>query len=445
MGLRERVVNLISPPQRNADLGISTGSYNLANNNSVVVDSSKPLGKKTTPETSRVPKIELEASYRHEPNVFNAVNKTVQVIMAAGYRLVGEEESVGFFTDFFANIGHEGGEMEWEELLTSIFKHQMVYGEAWNELIPAKRDPNKIVDLQLIDAKKMDYAKDGDNKIVLDSYGDPVGYVETLPLMYETDAKGVAPKEVDLGTNQIFFPPKRIAHYKLYTIGDSFYGIGLIEPSYKQVVRKLSMEEALANSVNRTGFPIKKAKIGDINHEPTEELIQRTVEKLRGMDYRDVIAFPYWVDYGIVESQNPEKLQEHLDYYINQIVTGTGLPKALATGGGEETNRATLDRQEALAKHTMKDIVRRTTMIIEKKIIQPVAEANNKSPVKINWGEIEIEELDARAERLARYTQAGLLTPDSKIEALIRNIEDLPMQDAKAGGANGAKADKASP
>ena len=77
-------------------------------------------------------------------------------------------------------------------------------------------------------------------------------------------------------------------------------------------------------------------------------------------------------------------------------------------------------------KRSLKDIIRRTVRVIEKDIIDPVAKANNISPVKILWGEIAIEDLDSRASRLVRYAKAGLLTPDKGIEALIRKIEELP-------------------
>jgi len=429
VGARDWVVKkLSSPTLPSVDLYGASSTQILKAGGKITVDSSQPIGIKTTPTIPRAPKAELEAAYVAEPNMFNAINKTTQLVMAAGYRLLGDDESVSFFEEFFDEIGTRGGEMEWQELLTSVYKHQMVYGEAWNELIPAKRDKNRIVDLQLRDPKKMNYTLNANDKIVLDAHGDPVGYVETLPMEYAiAEKRFVAPKEVAMQANQIFFPPSALAHYRLYTIGDGFYGVGLIEPSYKTIVRKLSMEEALANAVNRTGFPRLHASVGKEGvHEPTEEQIQRLIEKLKNADNMNVFAYPYYVDLKILQANRPEALQEHLTYYINQIVTGTGLPRALATGMGEETNRATLNRQEALAKLTLKDIIRRTVRVIEKDIIKPVAESNNVNPVKILWGEISIEELDGKAERLVAYTGAGLLSYDEGVEALIRKLEDLP-------------------
>ncbi len=430
MGLTEFITSkILSQKQTTTFASVITKPYSveLASRKKIVVDdSSIPTGMKTTPTISRVSKAELEAVYMSEPNMFNAINKTYQLIMSAGYRLLGDAKSVKFFEEFFRTIGSRGGELEWIELLTSIFKHQLIYGEAWIEKIPAKRDSEKIVDLQLIDPKKMNYAKDSENKIALDVYGNPLGYVEKLPIEYTIEKKQIPPKPVTLDTNEIFFNPDQIAHFKLYTIGDSFYPIGIIEPTYRTIVRKLNMEQALANSVDRNGFPRLLIEIGDDNHEPTEEMIQRAVEKIKDLNYMGVIGHPYWMKTKMVEASNPEKLQQHLEYYTDQICTGTGLPKALVTGLGAETNRATLNRQESLAKLTLKDTIRRTLKSFEKEVVEPVAFSNGVNPVKFLWGEISIEELDGKATRLTKYTQAGLIIPDKGIEKVLRKFEDLP-------------------
>lgn len=433
MGIRKTIANLVSPPEppKAMTFGLATGGSKITTGK-IAVDSRAPISKRVTPEIPRVDKSELEGCYLREPTTFNSINKTAQIIMAAGYKLIGDDESVSFFQEFFDEIGLRGGELEWEELLNSIFRHQMIYGEAWNELILSKRDKGKIVDLSLIDPKRMDYAKDSSEKIVLDVHGNPLGYTETLPYDYTIESKIQPPKEVTLSLNQLFFPPDRLVHYKLYTMGDAFYGVGLIEPAYLAILRKTNLERAHANAVDKNGFPVKKVKIGDDNHEPTEEMIERTIEKIKNANYREVFAFPHWMDIEFLEAKSPEKLNEHLVYYTDQIVTSMGLPRALATGAGEQTNRATLNRQEAVTKLTLKDIVRRTLRIMNKKIIAPVAKSNNVSPVKIVWGEMSVEELDGKAKRLTSYVKAGLLMPDLEIEALLRKYEDLPRRNKNA-------------
>jgi hypothetical protein len=115
------------------------------------------------------------------------------------------------------------------------------------------------------------------------------------------------------------------------------------------------------------------------------------------------------------------------------------MPKAFATGAGEETNRSTLNRQEAILKMTLKDIVNRTTGTIQKYIINPIAEYEKIKPVKMVWGEISVEELDGKSKRLASYVTSGLIKPDANIESLIRKMEDLPAVTTSGNSETGIK------
>ncbi len=298
-----------------------------------------PFTQKTTPTIKRIDKAKLEQLYLLDPVIFNSINKIVQIIMSAGYKLIGSDESVSFFEEFLDSIGSRGGELEWDSLLELNFKFPCIYGDSWNELIYNKKK-NMIVDLDVIDPKKMDYAKNSSGKIILDNFMNPVGYVEKLPMDYSAINKIKPPANVFLNPNEIFLPPEKVAHYKLYTVGDSFYGIGLIEPIYNTALRKLNMEQALANSWWMTGFPLKKGKVGDLNHEPTEEHMRSMAENIKNLDYKSTVVLPYYADVELLESSKPEKRKEILNYFIEQEITGIGLPKAYATGSGEATNRA---------------------------------------------------------------------------------------------------------
>lgn len=387
-----------------------------------------PLGRKSTPEIVRVEKSKLEQMYISNPVIFNSINKIVQIMMAAGYSITGDDKAVAVIEDFLDSIGETGGEYDWKTLLETILKHCCVYGNAWIEKIYNKSG-TEIVDLDFIDPKKMDYARDANQKIVLDKYNRPVGYVQTLPFDVEAENKIKPPEGVSLPSNSIFIPPERIIHFQLYTIGDGFDGIGLIEPIYKTALRKLNMEEALANSWWLTGFPLKKGKVGDINHEPTEEQLVNMAESIKNLDYKSSIVVPYYADVEILEAKRPEKLKEQLNYFIDQEITGLGLPKAFATGLGEETNRATLARQEYLLKLSLKDITGRVSKAITTKLFKPYSEMQKlKTYPVMKWGEIAIEELDSKAKRLIEYATAGIITPDKDLEEYIRKVEDLPQK-----------------
>jgi hypothetical protein len=379
---------------------------------------------------------ELEYSYMQNPTLFNGINKIVQTIMSAPHEVIAKDKKVQkHFDEMINNLGHSGSDITWEELLSDIYKHQCIYGRAFVENIYNKRH-NRIVDWDIIDPKKMDYAKDSNGKIVLDKFGNNVGYFEKIPY-FSVDAATEAREQMEQGkypkgvappsdAKVIFLTSDQVAQMKLFTVGDGFYGIGLIEPIYKTSLRKMNIEEALANAIYRHGFPIIWAQLGDMNHEPTPQQIENMLEKLKNINFKQEIATPYYYQLHMLESKKAEKLREHLDYFKEQEVTGLGIPKPFATGGAEGATKATLGNQSSMFQLTLRDIIKKTTYAIEKYMFAPVCELEGfKEIPKIKWDLVGESQLDDKAKRIVSYIKAGVLQPDMKIADFIKKIEDI--------------------
>ena len=77
--------------------------------------SSEPRGVsiKTTPKIVRIDPAELEQTYVSDPFCFNSINKSTQMIMAAGYELVDDVGS--YYENFFANIGDVGEDITFND------------------------------------------------------------------------------------------------------------------------------------------------------------------------------------------------------------------------------------------------------------------------------------------------------------------------------------------
>jgi len=401
----------------------SAKTYELGN-------TGEPLAEKTTPTIVRVAQSELELTYLHNPLIFNGINKIIQTIMSAEHELVCKSPEIKtYFEAYFEELGNSGSDITWEELLSQIYKFQCIYGKAWVENIFNKRQ-NRIVDWDLIDPKKMDYAKQSEDKIALNKFGKPIGYVETLP--YDTPVtktnltKEAIAANVTLPPNSIFLEPRRIAQIKLFTIGDGFYPIGLIEPIYQSSLRKLNVESALANSIWKLGFPTRIAKIGDANHEPTPQQVESILNKLKDSTYKTELSIPYYVAIDILESKKAvEKLKENLEYFKENEVAGLGIPKPFVTGGGEETNRATLGNQDSMFQLTLRDIIDKTCESIRKYMFKPLCEFEGfKEIPRLKWEVTGSDELDKKTKRLIAYIKAGALEPQS-IKAYIKKAEKI--------------------
>ena len=374
-----------------------------------VIDSvkSEPSTKKVTPELIRVSRINLEMGYIKEPTTFNLVNVTTQLIMSAGRRLDGEKEDVDFMTRFLDNLGYTGGTNLWDPILTLIFKHQIIFGNAYLELITSTKEVNglkPIVDFDIIDPKMMDYAKDGTGNIVMDMFGRPVGYVQTIPddfggMDLDSFKKHKVPKGVALTSNQIYIPNEFIVHFKLHSIGDNYYPLGFIEPAYNSIMYKLKLEEAMINAIMRHGFPILLGKMGDQNHVPTPNQIQDLLNNMKDMTYKHEIAVPYYVDIQFLESKTVTQLREHLEYYTEQMITSFGIPQAIATSVGDSTNRATLTSSIMVLETTLRQFVINTVRQIEYKLFMQIARSHGRKSIpSLEWDKIDTSGLKSEIE-----------------------------------------------
>lgn len=401
------------------------------------------IASKFTPSRVRVDRNELELAYIHDPVIFGGINRVTQTIMSTPRELSGGKEKYRKFIEkFMRNIGNSGNNNTEEEFLSRLFFSECVFGPGFIQFIYNRRG-NLIVDIGIVDAKTMDYAKDGSGNIVMDQYGRPIGYTQKFPLM-ETIPERLSKfrkvpegSEVSLYDNEIFIPATRIAMTKLFTVGDEFYPLGIVESIYKRSVRKLNMEEALANTVYTMGFPIKKCEVGDEKHKPTPGELNNVLEKLKKLDYKTSIALPYWQKLDLLQPSRIESLDKQFGYFINMQASGMGVPLAYITGSGEGIDKNTAVFVDNLFTATVADIINRTIRDISKNIFKKILEvefSNGNKTFKIDLNDVPyykfdipgIGALDKQADRLRKLEKAGVLPEDkSKISEKVVRKEGL--------------------
>jgi len=364
---------------------------------------------------------ELEYAYRKDPICFNAINKTVQIIMAAGYEFNGKGKRK--YEEFFDDIGNVGEETTFEELLEGIYLNQLVYGNAYVELVFDKKTDSTILDLLLIDPKRIDYAKDSSDNIVLVN-GRPIGYVYKLASGYYAEGD-LKPEEVTVKENQIFISAKKICHFKLHTIGDRYYGIGLIEPGYRSILRKMKIEEANTNSIyDRGTYPVI-VSVGDEIHEPVPADVERATEVVSKMKFNRYVGLPYWIKPNTLEVKQSDIVQSTLDYLRVNETASLGMPMAFAAGSGEATNRATLNNQQQILELTLNQTVKKTVAQFKKYILGRLSFYNHFGPIpEFTWGDIGAGSIDTKSKRIVEYIKAGVFDPTILLD-YIKNLEGM--------------------
>ena len=388
-------------------------------------------------DLGRVPKPDLEHIYFKDPLLFNSINKSTQMITAAGYRIAytnkAEEKK---FKEFLFNLGRVGEDYTWNELYYYIYWSQKVFGASWIELIWDEED-TQIIDLSRLDPKVMDYARNGDGIILLDENQKPIGYTQKLPYGVSSEGKGdeVPPaynNVMSYGDDTIFLLPKRIALIKMYTAGDGLSFYGCIEPAYSSSTRKLLLEEAGTNSAYQRWMAPLIAYVGDDKHPATTQLSDQTLKTMQEMRYNTYSTFPSYVKLDVLSSNTTDALNDILKYLRENQASGVGMPMAFATGAGEATNRATLNNQQSLLQFTLNDLAEKTGASITKYIFKPVAKSMglNSYPIFIT-NKISTDEIEDKAERFVKYVQAGILDPEEarpiimQMEGIVQ--EELPV------------------
>lgn len=384
---------------------------------------------------------DLEMCYKSDAIPFNAINKSTQMIMSEGFKNFIHQKAgvVRKFKEFFENIGDIGNDITFEELLKSIFRDQMIYGNAFVEIIFDDSD-TKIVDLAIVDPKRIDYAKTADGRIILDKTGKSIGY--TIKLDYGTSAIGDdIPKEYERNIHQedssIFILSKRICHFKLYTVGDKFYGVGLLEPAYKSGIYKKNIEKGQANSIYARGFSPMIAYVGNERRMATPSDIKGVLDKIKKLNYQQYDSFPDWVRIESVKLNETSMAKEALKDMRTDQIASLAAPQALVSGSGEATNRATLGDQRELWEFSLRDIVKETMSYFKKYILKPIDKYNSLGGVPdIEWGEIRAENIEINVTNIIKLLTAKnlILSPEmlADLEEELRSLMHIKKSGKKA-------------
>lgn len=373
----------------------------------------------------RVSPMKLELLYANEGMIHNWINRLVEYFLSAEPKIVCTDKEDQLAMDKWAI------KTNFRELLKLHFQHKYVYGNAiwrWSESENGKKDK-----IDFIDPKYFDALRDNQGKVQLDDKGLPIAYVQYIKFGQQVNVSEdrkitqQAPFEYQSGQG-IKFTPDEVIHFRLNRLGDSWWGIGQIEPTYGFALNKKNADLGYAESLQRVGYPRIVSAVGDENHPPTLQQIDDVWRELSGIHEKNQLVVPYYVKFYMLESKK-SNLKENLGYFNDGIVAGLGGPKPLITGLGEDTNRATLNDQKMWLERSLKMEQKDTGDDITRRVLMPVAEALGlKSIPRLVWQEVSMESHESKVSRIVDLVKAGVLVAnDPKLRAYIADLEDIPI------------------
>ena len=384
----------------------------------------KIKGIQSGEEVERVPKDKLELVYRREALVTNGINLYEELISAANIIIdTDNDKARKIILEMFEDMNFSG------YILPQMIKHQAVYGTSWNEIVWNEAE-DRIVMLDTMDPKYMDYARDnGTRNLVFDGSGQPAHYIQYL--RWDQKAPNTAEVKEQVGNKGIVFNRKEVLRMNYQTMGDSFSGIGLIEPIYNTIINKIDMQTGLAQSTLRLGFPIIGVKVGSQEVYPTPQLMEKGTEIFQNINESSGFSIPYYFEPIILEPKRSERVQQNLGYFTDQMIAGLGVPKPLITGAGEQENKQTLEGQKEIFMLKVKSWEKKIARGIEVQVFSQLAERLGWDEIpKMRFSNPTEDILGDSSTRFCEYVKAGILLPEEvksrvmKNEGLIPETED---------------------
>lgn len=366
----------------------------------------------------RVNKARLEAIYASDPICFAGVNWISALTGANGFDLEGEKSDVKVVEEFHERV-------RFEAWIKRVATNLAIHGTTFNEIIPNK-EGTIISSLYMIDAKSMDFGKkEGRNKTEvfdLDNYGRPKFYVQ-----HPYDWDGTMNQGREFKYNDILC-------LRLRTITDELWGVGVLEPIYRTTMRKMNIEEALAEAIYKVGFPVPIMYVGDKEHEPSANEVNQVDAQMKNFNYRKNVTLAYHnkLDVGVMAGTFGYANVASLNYYLEEQIAGIGIPKSVIMGSGEGANRATLEQLTEIGARNIESIHRSIEEGLNGMVYKQMLDKGQISGlVKIKFRPLKVEEKFTKMDTLIGLMQAGLLTPEDDLELWIRNYLELPKRIGK--------------
>jgi len=263
--------------------------------------------------------------YRNEGTVFASLNSTAYNTVMVGYNIESDdEEAKKLIQNLCDNI-------DLEDALLEATLYALIFGDAFLE----KRHTTGggISRLYSVDPKTM--------IINYDKYGNIISYQQ------EIDGRKVE-KEIK---------PEDIIHIRFLPIPGSPYGVSLIEPNIDIIDRKVSVEEAIYNSMRRHGIGHKWVLYVGTEKDgqtPPDATMDNIAKKLEDINEMNEIVLPWFMKLETIDEEGIEGVEEYYDYFQTQLVVGLMCPEE-ALGQGKGSTEACYDEKtEILTKNGWK-------------------------------------------------------------------------------------------
>ncbi len=328
-------------------------------------------------------KKELYTVFRRYPLVHRLVKLRADIAVPQVKFRAQTDEGQKLIEDFLSRIHPSSGREQLVEELKNLCMSADIFGTSFWDLVE-NRQKTAIEAIKPIHPIDVDLIRTMNGKVKRDRYGNPLGWKQ------EPDhGFGL------LGGKKLDF--ERIAVFKNTWIADEVLGIPLLESIYKTVYRLMNIEEGLATSIFRHGFPLYDVTVGTPEKPPTKEQIDQATKQVQGLNYKSEFVHPPNYSVKLMESYSLGKGHDYTKDFIRGIASASGLPEWAITSSAENLSRASAEALIKESKPTINSIQNKLKLFLEGQVLAKLAEKQNVKEIpKVEFQQVPL--LDAEVE-----------------------------------------------
>ena len=351
----------------------------------------------TSPRMSRIKFNNLHLLYCSDPVIFNGVNLLAESTVD-GFKVTSSKKRTGvILQDFVKRTGFAGTQQQ-------VARDLIIFGNSFIERARNKKGM-KVVKFIRVQPQTMSFLSEKGDIAV--ENGRVKGWEQDV-------SRG---KPISFNRDEMF-------QMKLIDLGETQMGLGLCEPLYSASVRKINIEEALAQTSFRHGFPLFVGKVGDINHEPSGPAIDELSAALTDLTSKSKLTLPYYFNVEQLEGADTKDIEVTLDHLLSTQSAGLGIPLPFLTGKMEGVGRTMMSfLNERFVRHVLS--IREIMETVFKSEFEVILEQEGIKNYEFDFSFTAPSELSLtdKVERLQKLVFSGLLAVSPDVRDQIRKAE----------------------
>ena len=327
----------------------------------------------------------LYTIYRRHPTIFQMIRLRASFGVPSVKLKTDDPKAMKVIAKMLNNLHPSSGHTFLEIWLRDLWITTEIFGTGFVEPLWDKKRMN-YSGLKSVHPISLDLIRNQGEKtgVKLDKLDNPVGWLQEIENTNKT-------KNI---------PFDDIKYLVFNQIADEILGLSSLEPIYKTTWRLMNIEEGIASSIFRHGFPLYDITVSGSQEgrPPTKEQLEDAAKQVRGLNFKSEFIHPPNYKVKLMEAFSIGKGEDYTGPFLDMITSASGLPRFMVTGSAKELSRASAIELAKMVKPSLKQAQDKLKLFFEKEILQPLMKANHITEIpELIFGEsplIEPEEED---------------------------------------------------